>query len=327
MTFPSHRPRRLRHSESLRRMIRETRLTVDNLIYPLFIVDGKHVRREIVSMPGVYQCSVDVALEEAAQAKQLGIPALILFGVPEQECKDAHGTNAWDDDGLVQKSLRAIKAGVPGLTLIADTCFCEYTDHGHCGVLDPTQTVSNDLTLGNLAAAAVSQAKAGADIIAPSGMMDGMVAAIRAGLDKAGFDHVSIMAYSVKYASAFYGPFRDAANSAPAFGDRRQYQMDFHNRREGRREVLMDIQEGADIVMVKPALAYMDIIHDVRELSNVPVCAYNVSGEYSMIKAAVRLGWLDEKRVVLESLTGIKRAGADLIITYWAKDMARWLQE
>ena len=308
-------------------MIRETRLSVDDLIYPLFICDGRGIRREIESMPGVFQMSVDVAVEEARRARALRIPGILLFGVPGQEQKDAHGSHAWSDDGLVQQALKAVKSQVPELTLIADTCFCEYTDHGHCGVLDSRKGVSNDLTLENLALAAVSQARAGAEIIAPSGMMDGMVRAIREGLDKAGFEHVSIMAYSVKYASAFYGPFRDAANSAPAFGDRRQYQMDFHNVREGRREVLLDVEEGADIVMVKPALAYLDVVREVRAMVDLPVCAYNVSGEYSMIKAAAKLGWLDEKRAVIESLTGIKRAGADMIITYWAKDMAQWLQE
>ena len=327
MSFPSHRPRRLRQSDTLRRMVRETNLRTLDLIAPIFVCGGQNVRREIPSMPGVYQLSVDAAIEEAVTLQQLQIPAVILFGVPERACKDAHGSPAWDDNGLVQQALRGIKARAPGLLLIADTCFCEYTDHGHCGVLDANSEVNNDLTLENLSRTAVSQARAGADIIAPSGMMDGMVRAVRGGLDVTGYAQTGIMAYSVKYASAFYGPFRDAADSAPAFGDRRQYQMDYHNRREGRREALLDIEEGADILMVKPALAYLDVVREIRELSDLPLCAYNVSGEYSMMKAAVRLGWLDEKRVVLESLTCIKRAGADLIITYWAKDAARWMNE
>ncbi|MCY3024528.1 MAG: porphobilinogen synthase [Planctomycetota bacterium] len=297
MSFPIHRPRRLRHSEGLRRLVRETALRVDALIAPLFVCDGTQARREVPSMPGVFQLSVDAAVEEAKALRELRIPAALLFGVPP----------------------------VPELTLRADACVCEYTEHGHCGVLNVSREVANDRTLENLALTAVSQARAGADVIAPSGMMDGMVQAIRGALDKAHFDDAAIMAYSVKYASAFYGPFRDAADSAPAFGDRRQYQMDHHNRREARREARLDVEEGADIVMVKPALAYLDVVREVRDLVDVPVCAYNVSGEYSMVKAAAKLGWLDEKRAAMEILTGIKRAGADLIITYWAKDAARWL--
>ncbi|HYF52450.1 MAG TPA: porphobilinogen synthase [Planctomycetota bacterium] len=326
MSFPLHRPRRLRRSENLRRMVRETELSVDGFVSPIFLCDGKKVRREIRSMPGVFQMSLDVALDEARQLRDLKIPATILFGVPPRNRKDARGSDAWSERGLVQQASALIKKHVPELVVIADTCFCEYTDHGHCGVLDAHRCVINDKTLENLARTAVSQAKAGADIIAPSGMMDGMVAAIRAGLDTAGFSETAIMAYSVKYASAFYGPFRDAADSAPAFGDRRQYQMDYHNALEGEREARLDIDEGADIVMVKPALAYMDLIHRVRSIVDVPVCAYNVSGEYSMVKAAAQKGWLDEKRVVLESLTGLKRAGAGIVITYWAKDVARWLK-
>ena len=327
MPFPTSRPRRLRQSDALRRLVRETHVSVDHLISPIFICDGVNVKREIVSMPGVFQLSIDQAVEEARLLYSLRVPAAILFGVPDRSRKDACGSEAWADDGIVQKALRAIRAEVPGLMLIADACFCEYTDHGHCGVLNAAREVENDPTLDNLARAAVAQARAGADIIAPSGMMDGMVRAIRAGLDAACMTHVSIMAYSVKYASAFYGPFRDAADSAPAFGDRRQYQMDCHNKREGRREALLDVEEGADIVMIKPALAYLDVIADVRRNVDLPVCAYNVSGEYSMVKAAAQRGWIDEKRTVLEIVAGIRRAGADMIITYWAKDLAQWLNE
>lgn len=325
MPFPLHRPRRLRQSEGLRRLVRETDLRVDDLIAPLFICDGKSVRREVASMPGVCQLSVDAAVEETELLCQSHIPAALLFGVPDRARKDSRGSEAWSDEGLVQQALRAIKARVPELALIADACFCEYTDHGHCGVLNAKREVANDRTLENLALTAVSQARAGADIIAPSGMMDGMVKVVRQALDQQELEETAIMAYSVKYASAFYGPFRDAADSAPAFGDRRQYQMDCHNRREGRREVLLDVEEGADIVMVKPALAYLDVVREVRALVDVPVCAYSVSGEYSMVRAAGQLGWLDEKRAALEILTGIKRAGADMIITYWARDAARWL--
>jgi len=317
----------LRQSEGLRRLVRETRLSVDNLIAPLFIYDGKKVRREIPSMPGVFQLSVDAAVDEAKVLKKQGIPAVLLFGVPERSRKNAAGSEAWSNDGLVQQATKAIKDKVPELLVIADTCFCEYTDHGHCGVLNAKREVINDSTLENLAAAAVSQARAGADVIAPSGMMDGMVQAIRKGLDQNGFEQTAVMAYSIKYASAFYGPFRDAADSAPAFGDRRQYQMDASNVREGLREARLDIEEGADVVMVKPALAYLDVIRSLREMTDLPVCAYNVSGEYSMVKAAVERGWLDERRTVLESLTGIKRAGADMIITYWAKDLTTWLRD
>ena len=308
----------------MRRLVRETRLDPGDLISPIFLCDGRKVRREISSMPGVFQLSVDAALEEAKAVHDFGISAVLLFGVPPKSRKDAKGSEAWSDDGLVQRALATIKKKVPGLVLIADTCFCEYTDHGHCGVLNDKREVENDPTLEHLALTAVSQAKAGADIIAPSAMMDGMVAAIRAGLDKHGFRDTAILSYSVKYASAFYGPFRDAADSAPAFGDRRQYQMDFHNVREGLREARLDIEEGADILMVKPALSYLDVIRRVRESSDLPLCAYNVSGEYSMIKAAAKLGWIDEQRAVCETLTAIKRAGADMIITYWAKDVARW---
>jgi porphobilinogen synthase len=325
MAFPLNRPRRLRQSEGLRRLVRETSLRTDSLISPIFLCDGRRVRREIPSMPGVFQMSLDKALEEARLLRKLKIPATILFGVPPRNRKDDCGSEAWAESGLVQQALTLIKAKVPELVLIADACFCEYTEHGHCGVLDEHREVVNDATLDNLAKTAVSQARAGADIIAPSGMMDGMVGAIRDALDRQAFPNTPIMAYSIKYASAFYGPFRDAADSAPAFGDRRQYQMDASNRREGMREARLDIEEGADIVMVKPALAYMDVIHDLRARTDLPVCAYNVSGEYSMIKAAAMKGWIDEKRTVLESLTGISRAGADMIITYWAKDVAGWI--
>lgn len=311
----------------MRRLARESCVRVDNLISPAFVCDGKDVRREIVSMPGVFQLSIERLVEEARLVEKLRIPAMILFSVPGRERKDAHGSEAWDDQGLLQRAIRAIKKDVPGLLVIADACFCEYTDHGHCGVLNSKREVDNDATLENLAKAAVSQARAGADVIAPSGMMDGMVRAIRAGLDAAKFQDVAIMAYSVKYASAFYGPFRDAADSAPAFGDRRQYQMDPHNKREGVREALLDVEEGADIVMVKPALSYLDVISEVRRAVNVPICAYNVSGEYSMVKAAAGNGWIDEKRTVLEIAASIRRAGADMLITYWAKELAMWVNE
>lgn len=311
----------------MRRLVRETSVSANHLIAPIFVIDGANAKREISSMPGVFQLSIDLAVDEARQLRDLKIPAAILFGVPDRSRKDACGSEAWAEDGLVQRALRAIHKEVPELMLIADACFCEYTDHGHCGVLNAKREVENDPTLENLARAAVAQAAAGADIIAPSGMMDGMVRAIRGGLDAAGHTNTAVMAYSVKYASAFYGPFRDAADSAPAFGDRRQYQMDCHNKREGRREALLDVDEGADIVMVKPALAYLDVIADVRRAVDLPVCAYNVSGEYSMVKAAAQNGWIDEKRTVLEIVAGIRRAGADMIITYWAKDLARWLSE
>ena len=326
MAFPLHRSRRLRTSEALRRLVRETRLSAGDFISPIFLCDGEKVRREVPSMPGVFNLSVDEAVLEAVQLRELGIPAVLLFGVPPKNRKDAHGSEAWAETGLVQRGLAAIKKRVPELCLVADTCFCEYTDHGHCGVLNEKREVENDPTLEHLALTAVSQARAGADIIAPSAMMDGMVTAIRKGLDTNGFGNTAILAYSVKYASAFYGPFRDAADSAPAFGDRRQYQMDYHNVREGLREARYDSDEGADILMVKPALSYLDVIRQVRDQSDLPLCAYNVSGEYSMVKAAAQAGWIDEKRIVLEMLTSIKRAGADMIITYWAKDVAQWLK-
>ncbi len=326
--FPITRPRRLRQSVPLRRMVRETVLTASDLIYPLFAVPGESVAKEVKSMPGVYQLSVDKIVEEAKQVYDLGIPAIILFGIPED--KDTEATGAWHDCGIVQKAATAVKNAIPDLVVIADTCLCEYTSHGHCGYLqtgDLTGRVLNDPTLELLKKTAVSQAKAGVDIIAPSGMMDGFVTTIREGLDEAGFEDIPILSYAAKYASAYYGPFRDAADSSPQFGDRRTYQMDPGNGREALKEVELDMLEGADMLMVKPALAYMDIIWRVKEMTNLPVAAYNVSGEYSMVKAAALNGWIDEKRVTLETLTGFKRSGADLILTYHAKDAVRWLNE
>lgn len=325
--FPNHRPRRLRKTDPLRRMVRENALTTSDLIYPLFAVPGSSVANEVKSMPGVYQLSIDKIVEEAKEVYDLGIPSIILFGIPED--KDVEATGAWHDCGIVQKAATAVKEAVPELVVIADTCLCEYTSHGHCGYLevgDLTGRVLNDPTLELLKKTAVSQAKAGADIIAPSGMMDGFVQAIRAGLDEAGFEDTPILSYAAKYASAYYGPFRDAADSAPQFGDRRTYQMDPANAREAIKEIELDIAEGADMLMVKPALAYMDVIYRVKEATNLPVAAYNVSGEYAMVKAAALNGWIDEQRVVMETLIGFKRAGADLILTYHAKDAARWLQ-
>jgi len=321
--FPAVRMRRLRRTDALRRMVQETHLQPSDFIYPLFVVHGKGVRREVPSMPGVYQLSVDQAVQEAEDAYRLGIPAVILFGIPAR--KDPIGQENFAPEGIVQKAIRAIKAAVPELVVITDVCMCEYTDHGHCGIVDDEQEVVNDPTLEIYGKVAVSHAEAGADMVAPSGMMDGQVGAIRAALDAAGFGHIPIMAYAAKYASSFYGPFRDAAQSPPRFGDRRGYQMNPANAREALREVALDIAEGADIVMVKPALAYLDIIRQVREAFPVPVAAYQVSGEYAMIKAAAQRGWLDERAVALESLLAIKRAGADLILTYFAKDAARWL--
>ncbi len=326
--FPINRPRRLRQHPQLRRMVQETVVTANDLIYPLFAVPGSSVANEVKSMPGVYQLSVDKIVEEAKEVYDLGIPAVILFGIPAD--KDVDATGAWHDCGIVQKAATAIKNAVPDLIVIADTCLCEYTPHGHCGYLetgDLTGRVLNDPTLELLKKTAVSQAQAGADIIAPSGMMDGFVSAIRQGLDEAGFQDTPILSYAAKYASAYYGPFRDAAESAPEFGDRRTYQMDPANGREAIKEVELDIAEGADMLMVKPALAYMDIIWRVKQVTNLPVAAYNVSGEYSMVKAAALNGWIDEKKVTLETLTSFKRSGADLILTYHAKDAVRWLNE
>lgn len=325
--FPTHRPRRLRNHPQLRRMVRENILTTSDLIYPLFAVPGEAFAKEVKSMPGVYQLSVDKIVEEAKEVYDLGIPAIILFGIPAD--KDTDATGAWHDCGIVQQATEAVKKAVPDLIVMVDTCLCEYTSHGHCGYLelgDLSGRVLNDPTLELLKKTAVAQAKAGADIIAPSGMMDGFVGAIRQGLDSAGFEDIPIMSYAAKYASAYYGPFRDAADSAPQFGDRRTYQMDPGNGREALKEIALDIAEGADMLMVKPALAYMDIIWRVKEATNLPVAAYNVSGEYAMVKAAALNGWIDEERVVMETLTGFKRAGTDLILTYHAKDAARWLQ-
>ena len=326
--FPINRPRRLRQHPQLRRMVQETVVTTSDLIYPLFAVPGEGVATEVKSMPGVYQLSVDKIVEEAKEVYDLGIPAVILFGIPED--KDTEATGAWHDCGIVQKATTAIKKAVPDLVVIADTCLCEYTPHGHCGYLevgDLSGRVLNDPTLELLKKTAVSQAKAGVDIIAPSGMMDGFVQAIREGLDEAGFADIPILSYAAKYASAYYGPFRDAAESAPQFGDRRTYQMDPANGTEAIKEIELDIAEGADMLMVKPALSYMDIIWRVKQATNLPVAAYNVSGEYSMIKAAALNGWIDEKKVTLETLTSFKRSGADLILTYHAKDAVRWLNE
>ncbi|MGH7779398.1 MAG: porphobilinogen synthase [Candidatus Binataceae bacterium] len=322
MGFPINRPRRLRRTETLRRMTRETRLSADNLIQPLFVCPGRGVKHPVASMPGVAQMSVDNIVAEAREIHAAGVPALILFGIPER--KDAHGTEAWNDDGEVQRAIREIKERVPGLAVITDVCLCEYTDHGHCGVVAGGD-VDNDATLELLAREALSHARAGADIVAPSDMMDGRVGAIRRALDENGFTRVAIMAYSAKFASAFYGPFRDAADSAPQFGDRRSYQMDPPNGDEAIREVALDLEEGADIVMVKPALPYLDLIWRVKQEFNVPVAAYSVSGEYSMIKAAGLNGWIDEERAVMEVLTSIRRAGADMILTYFAKEVARKL--
>ncbi|MBI2943498.1 MAG: porphobilinogen synthase [Candidatus Wallbacteria bacterium] len=322
MHFPIVRPRRLRRTESIRRMVRETRVTRDNLILPAFVVPGEGVAEEIGSMPGFFRFSIDRLVEEAREARDLGLPAMLLFGIPES--KDPLGSGAYAADGIVQRAMRRLRESVPEMLLFGDVCMCEYTSHGHCGELVNGE-VANDRTLELLARAAVSQARAGADLVAPSDMMDGRVGAIRAALDDAGFEQVPIMSYAAKYASGFYGPFREAAESTPSTGDRRGYQMDPANLREALKEVALDVSEGADILMVKPAMPYLDVIARVREAFELPVAAYHVSGEYSMLKAAARNGWLDEKRCVLESITAIRRAGADMIITYYAKDLARWL--
>ena len=322
MTFPVQRMRRLRRTETLRRMVRETRLSVDDLIYPLFVRPGEGIREEIESMPGNYRFSIDELVKECEEVKSLGIPAVILFGIPEH--KDSQASEGLADDGIVQRAVRAIKQHVTDLVVITDVCVCEYTDHGHCGHVVNGE-VDNDTTLEWLARMALSHARAGADMVAPSDMMDGRVAAIRKALDENGYSYVPIMSYAAKFASAYYGPFREAADSAPQFGDRRGYQMDPANGDEALREVDLDIQEGADIVMVKPALPYLDIIRRVKEKFHMPTAAYNVSGEFAMIKAAGKLGWIDGERVMLETLLSIKRAGADLILTYFAKDAARIL--
>ena len=324
MFTPYYRPRRLRRNENIRRMVRETNLSVNDLIYPLFVVEGSDVRKPISSMPGNYQLSIDLLVKEAREVQQLGIPAIILFGIPAE--KDALGSDATKNEGIIQRAVKALKDAVPQLYVITDVCFCEYTDHGHCGAVVEGD-VDNDATLEMLGEQVVTHAKAGADMVAPSGMMDGMVGAIREALDDNGFEKIPVMSYAAKYSSAFYGPFREAAESAPQFGDRRTYQMDPANAREALYEVELDIEEGADIIMVKPALSYLDIIRRVREITDLPVAAYNVSGEFSMVKAAAQLGWIDEKKVAMEILTSIKRAGADLILTYFAKDAAKWLNE
>jgi porphobilinogen synthase len=323
MLFPEYRPRRLRRTEALRRMVRETVLRPDDLILPLFAIGGRHVRNPIPSMPGHYQLSIDHLVELAAEAWGAGVPAVILFGLPDR--KDDRGSAAYQNDGIVQQAVAAVKAKLPEMTVITDVCLCQYTDHGHCGLVENGEIV-NDATLALLAETALSHARAGADMVAPSDMMDGRVSAIRRALDENGFSRVPIMAYSAKYCSAFYGPFRQAADSAPRFGDRRTYQMDPANSLEAVREVELDIAEGADIVMVKPALAYLDVIRRIREQVDLPLAAYNVSGEYSLIKAGAQLGWIDETRVMMETLIAIKRAGADMILTYFAIAAARALQ-
>jgi len=323
MSFPTHRGRRLRRNEALRGLVRETRLSAAGLIYPMFVCPGQKVRQEVSSMPGVFQQSADEIVEECREVESLGIPGVILFGLPEK--KDARGLSSIAADGVVQRAIEAIRKAKLKLLVITDVCLCEYTDHGHCGVIEDGE-VANDATLDILAKQAVSHARAGADIVAPSDMMDGRVGVIREALDEHKFENISILAYTAKYSSAFYGPFREAAQSTPQFGDRRGYQMDPANAREALREVEMDLDEGADMVMVKPALPYLDIIRSVRDEFDVPVAAYNVSGEYSMVKAAVQNGWLDEQRAVTEILTGIQRAGAEIILTYHAKDAARWLR-
>jgi len=324
MFTPYYRPRRLRRNENIRRMVRETKLSVDDLILPLFVTEGKNIKNPIASMPGHYQFSIDLLVEEVKQVQQMGIPAIILFGIPAH--KDARGTDATSEQGIIQRSIMAIKKAVPEMYVIADVCFCEYTDHGHCGAVINGE-VDNDATLEMLQQQVITHGKAGADMVAPSGMMDGMVGAIREALDENGFEKIPIMSYAAKYSSAFYGPFRDAAESAPQYGDRRGYQMDPANAREALYEVELDVEEGADIIMVKPAMPYLDIIRQVRDTIDLPVAAYNVSGEFSMVKAAAEKGWIDEKKVALEMLTSIKRAGADIILTYFAKDVVKWLSE
>ena len=321
-TFPIYRPRRLRANENLRRLVRETALSVNDLIYPMFVVHGRDTATEISAMPGCYQYSIDNLIKAARELASLGIPGTILFGIPAS--KDPFGLEAYADDGIIQQAVHAIKDAVPDLLVMTDVCLCEYTDHGHCGVVEAGE-VQNDPTLELLVKESLSHARAGADVIAPSDMMDGRVGAIRTALDENGYENIPIMAYAAKYASAFYGPFREAAESTPQFGDRRSYQMDPANVEEALREVSLDIEEGADVLMVKPALSYLDIIHRVKTEFQVPVAAYNVSGEYAMVKAAAQNGWIDEERVALELLTSIKRAGADMILTYFAKSVVEWL--
>jgi len=322
MRYPTYRPRRIREQEHLRRMVRETHLAVDHLIYPLFVVPGTGRRQEIRSMPGNFHLSIDRLLEEVKEARDLGIPAIMLFGLPES--KDAVGSSGYAEDGIIPQAVAALKKAVPEMTVIPDVCLCEYTSHGHCGVIEGEHVV-NDASIELLAKAALAYVQAGADMVAPSDMMDGRVHAIRQALDSAGFSQIPIMAYAAKYASSFYGPFREAADSAPQFGDRRSYQMDPANSQEAMREIRLDIEEGADIIMVKPALPYLDIIYRAKQTFDLPVAAYNVSGEYAMIKAAALQGWIDGERVMLEALLSIRRAGADMILTYFAKDAARLL--
>ena len=324
MFSPPHRGRRIRGKEIFRRMVRETALSVNDLIYPMFSAFGNGIRKEVSSMPGIYQQSIEHIVAEAKEVHRLGIPAVILFGIPET--KDAVGSDAYAEHGIIQETIRAIKQQVPGLAVITDVCLCEYTDHGHCGIIKDGD-VDNDTTVALLAREALSHAEAGADMVAPSDMMDGRVGAIRQILDDKGFSHIPIMSYAVKYASGYYGPFREAAESTPQFGDRRSYQMDPANRLEALREAQADIDEGADIIMVKPGLPYLDILRDLRNECAMPLAVYNVSGEYSMIKGAAANGWIDEERVVMETMLSFKRAGADLIITYHAKDVARWLRQ
>lgn len=319
------RHRRLRQNATMRAMVKETYLHKEDFIYPIFVMEGENVKNPVASMPGIYQFSLDCLHEEMDEVVALGIPSVILFGLPAE--KDAVGSEAYHDHGIIQKAIRFVKENYPEVMVIADTCLCEYTSHGHCGVVSEDERILNDPSLDLLAQTAISQAKAGADIIAPSNMMDGFVAAIRKGLDEAGFEDTPIMSYAVKYASAYYGPFREAADGAPKFGDRKTYQMDPSNRLEAMREAASDVEEGADFLIVKPALSYLDIIRDVRNNHDMPVVAYNVSGEYAMVKAAALNGWMDEKQTVLETLLSMKRAGADLIMTYHAKDAARWLEE
>ncbi len=324
MYFPAYRPRRLRKNENFRRMIRETKLSVDNFVYPLFATFGKDVKKPISSMPGNFQMSIDHLVKEVQKAKDLGIPAVLLFGIPDK--KDEVASGAFMKNGVVQQAVKRIKDKVPDIIVITDVCLCEYTSHGHCGMIEKGE-VDNDASLEVIAETAVSHAKSGADMVAPSAMMDGQVGAIREALDESGFDNLPIMAYSAKYASCFYGPFREAAESAPQFGDRKAYQMDPANGDEAIREISLDVEEGADIIMVKPALPYLDIIRRAREEFDLPIAAYNVSGEFSMIKAAAKLGWMDGERAMIEALTSIKRAGADIIITYFATEAAKFLQK
>lgn len=325
MGFPAARMRRLRQNETIRRMVREVHLTIDDLIYPMFVQHGNGIIKEVQSMPGVYRYSLDTLLKAVEEVVQLGIPAVLLFGIPSR--KDEAASEAYAEDGIVQTAVAQIKRSFgDNIVVITDVCLCGYTSHGHCGIVSENGIVLNDATIGVLAKVAISHAAAGADIVAPSDMMDGRVKAIREALNQNGFEHVAIMSYAAKMASSFYGPFREAAESAPHFGDRRSYQMDWANRREAMREIALDIEEGADIVMVKPALAYLDIIHEARMRFDIPIAAYNVSGEYAMVKAAAMNGWLNERHIVVEILTAIKRAGADLLITYFAKDVAMWLR-